>query len=522
MSRMWYEDRFDPVNHYRVIPSLLMTCRTIYEEVIVSVYSSGSFYMFYQKHGTLDRLRRLSPSAVRALSELTICLASTSCSSGNQCVSTDRYPPEDQEIMSKMDHGSALGTADPEIFDEWHSTWQSYLRPHILPSRLYLSFICDVSDETTGKAAVLPFLDQTQPQPLLAGCSVRLGRRRNPELETLAQRTVLGMTAALRSTPTVQATQRGFRFTDLPRELRLHILGFTDLITPNNEVEWNPQYKLNLRHAISEPETWRTVFDDPIVPCWRSSQPRGCFCRAYHAAYSTIYHCECWAPPTSFFLISRQVRQDALAVFYSQNKFVVTPDYVTWESFDDAALMTASAFLTDVLPRDSLKLIRRLEFVFAPKDEMQRFCGNEDLCRWTATLCELEPYFDLPRMTLEVSFAQRPEHWDDHFYNRRGQDLGKARQDMATQAYIEVLSSFKSLHGLGRFFVYIMDRFRTSKHDSDEDKVEQCKTMTMLEQETERMVMGAAYDAHAVGKGLEPSSKWLPHHNDYIFYQLHY
>jgi len=73
-------------------------------------------------------------------------------------------------------------------------------------------------------------------------------------------------------------------------------------------------------------------FQDVQAPCWAKSPLLGCYCRARHSAASTIYRCDCWAPPTAFFLASRALREDAILVFFGMNRIVVVPEHATMQS----------------------------------------------------------------------------------------------------------------------------------------------------------------------------------------------
>jgi hypothetical protein len=100
------------------------------------------------------------------------------------------------------------------------------------PSRLQLHFFCDVDDLEAGMRAVEPFLSM----PTLADCSIRLGQKANLALQDLARKTATGAVGCYSDEP-----RSPFRFLDLPQELRLQILEYTDLVTPLCEVERNPK-----------------------------------------------------------------------------------------------------------------------------------------------------------------------------------------------------------------------------------------------------------------------------------------
>jgi hypothetical protein len=87
-------------------------------------------------------------------------------------------------------------------------------------SRLQLHFFCDVNDLEAGTSAVELILSM----PTLAACSVRLCQKTNPAVQDLARKTATRAVGCCSDEP-----RSPFRFLDLPQELRLQILEFTDL-----------------------------------------------------------------------------------------------------------------------------------------------------------------------------------------------------------------------------------------------------------------------------------------------------
>lgn len=186
--------------------------------------------------------------------------------------------------------------------------------PLIEPQTLELSFICDVADLETAEA-IAASIDHF---PILRSCDMRLARRPNKQIQRIAQQ------VAVRAIGQAPSPTFPFHFMDLPTELRLQILEYTDLIMPLKEVEWNPKdgYYLTYRTRGCErpyepfwyprpiadcPPTGNWVPDSDVtgwpVPipcdqdfyhyscqfreCWQDAAESGCFCRRYHAAYTT-------------------------------------------------------------------------------------------------------------------------------------------------------------------------------------------------------------------------------------------
>jgi len=108
-----------------------------------------------------------------------------------------------------------------------------YLIPRIEPKKLNLYLVCDSADIQSARGIAGPLLQL----PLLKDCAIRFGRidcrsystETKRQLQQLAANTTLRLTGRLN----VQA----FRFLDLPQEIQLKILEFTDLVTPY-DIQW--------------------------------------------------------------------------------------------------------------------------------------------------------------------------------------------------------------------------------------------------------------------------------------------
>ena len=156
---------------------------------------------------------------------------------------------------------------------------------------------------------------------------------------------------------------------------------------------------------MTECEELDTAYRDLL--CWRRSCPRGCYCRR-HAAFSSSIHCSCWVPPRAIFLVSRSVREDALCVFYSRNRFVVLPAGAkTWLAVSSAPdKLPPSTFLRHVVPKDALRFLRHLEIVFPSfgEDVQCDYCPlkSPQFLEWKQTLQQVKPLLDLPKLTVRV------------------------------------------------------------------------------------------------------------------------
>jgi hypothetical protein len=120
---------------------------------------------------------------------------------------------------------------------------QSYIYRRVGVGRLELSLVCDLDPEheyvlEAARLTAAPLMLFTP----LNDCHVRLGKVRNRPLEQLAQEAVLHTQSTTAPPPLESTTSRiSSSLLSLPLELHLHILEYTDLITPWKEVTWSRQ-----------------------------------------------------------------------------------------------------------------------------------------------------------------------------------------------------------------------------------------------------------------------------------------
>ncbi|EAQ89009.1 predicted protein [Chaetomium globosum CBS 148.51] len=281
--------------------------------------------------------------------------------------------------------------------------------PPPLRRRIYLylglessPLVCDL-DPQNGHAldvagsVTAPLCDLFRP---LRNRHVRLAKRPDSRLQEAARDAVMqarGIAAPyLKPSSTPAATS----LMDLPRELRLQNLEYTDLIVPWREVTWSRQDLGYVAFATENSPRWGDVTCTPsLFNCWRikgDGQSIGCFCRRYHSASSSA--CRCWLPPTPLFLVCRTLYQEALFVFFSSNEFFVHDlrSDPAWYDYPNERL-AASLFLREVTPACALVHLRFLELVFpayfAPSWPR---AGQPAMQDWFATIDWLQDKINAP------------------------------------------------------------------------------------------------------------------------------
>lgn len=214
---------------------------------------------------------------------------------------------------------------------------------------------------------------------------------------------------------------------ELPRDIRLRILGYTDLVAPWKEVSWcrarRGYWITRVEHdddeALHSPEVRHGY---QFSQCSRPASPPhpsvGCFCRRRHAAFSS--QCRCWVPPTALFLVCRALRAKDELVFYGSNRFVVVdgpspgnPGRAWLKGGYPHPSFAASQFLRDFVPRHCLNRLRSVELVFSPFHDMDRGWppeGHLALQVWAELIHIIGGELNLPGLTLRVVMAGVFDH----------------------------------------------------------------------------------------------------------------
>lgn len=526
---------------FQTFHGLLLCCRTVYVEASALLYSANRFVVRYQPARTLAPLRALSPRALASLTHLKVVLNQTSChheraghEGNSQCCGADPefkatpccYPQFHVDNHDPpLDASSGLSQA---VFTEWHET-AAYLASHIVPGRLELSLVCDVQHNDREAAQLV--LDGLRLLPPLKDCHIRVCGTREPQLQRLVQDAVLrarGITS-LSPGPAAAASPAPPRpyLVNLPRELRLRILEYTDLVTPWKEVQWS---RWSNGYQIERPRCELLACGIPcraefhhgcqFTQCWKTPQTEpsvGCFCRRRHTAFSS--RCRCWAPPTPLFRVCRALYADASKVLYNHNRLIVvdslhcTPAAPMCPGDYSHQTFAASQFLRHVVPPHCLWHIRFLELVFGPITHLCRpRDGHPAIQDWSNTLDWVKHELNLPALTLRVVMAPDIEG--------PSVSITKAQGKEVLAVYNSILAPLRSLgaatdRGLARFYADLHWPLRWSREvmakreKNEEDTVAWVDSKDReLKRRTEQHVMGARYEGGGI-VGSEPEkSVW--------------
>ena len=544
---------------------LLLSCRYLYTESSALLYSANRFIIPYSRAGSLGPLRTLRAQAISSLTNLRIVLNQASChhpdryndgpghccqegreeddfSGAYHCKKYHRLhsPP----LLGPVPEGNDGPLAAVQtLVDEWRLV-ASRLASHLVPGRLELSLVCDIDSEheqtvDVAKSVVEPlrFL------PSLKNCHVRLCKTPDCRLQRVAQEAALGKvgitTPYLDPSPTQQRN-----LMTLPRELRLRILEYTDLITPGREVTWSREDSDCKYTGLGYGCKWRCPHDARSIchftRCWylkKAAWLVGCFCRRRHAAFSTTDTCTCWSPPgPNLFLVCRALYKEAQLVFFSGNRFIVHDFYAApayklpelpleddpwgegpWPSREPYPYerFAASHFLRDVMPTDCIAHLRFLELVFPPYyPPTWPETDHPAMQDWRKTVSWLRDKINGPALTLRLVVAPL-SHVVPINYLRV--TITVEEGEITHEAYMNLVRPLRQLaegpNALAKFYAslpYPWEQTEASKIRGRGDNWYWLhKEVRELRERTERLVMGDRYDSlYAVNKEAPEVSLW--------------
>ncbi|KAK4032843.1 hypothetical protein C8A01DRAFT_40693 [Parachaetomium inaequale] len=561
---------------------LLLSCRVIYTEAAALLYSANRFVLHYahahahvagpglsEPPEPLAPLFALTAASLASLTSLTIVLNQASChhhfgfagyyssccldrnDTGPGLVASwlcERHhagahrlpllaPPspvepkgdgDDTDTDTNSDNDAQYAAAQL-LLAVWHSA--AARLSHITSGRLDLGLVCDIDPQheralEVARSVITPLTLI----PRLRDLYIRLCKTIDPRLQRVAQDAVsqvLRIPAAPYSRPPTRTT-----LTSLPRELRLRILEYTDLITPSREVTWSRQDRgYVIFYRDSEQSAPDRKYRQQFSPCLSSQLARtfiGCFCRRRHTAFSRT--CTCWAPPgPALFLVCRSLCQDAQLTFFSGNHFIIhdykadpsweVPFLGRWETdhqgpaprYDyPSERFAASQFLREVIPRHCLAYLHFLELVFPPYlPHSWPRAGQPAMQDWLATVDWLQDKINAPGLTIRLVGADVSCFSPDVYKTT----ITIADAEAITRSYEELWGSLKPLadNGLARFYAHFpcpWQFFGTSRNYLKRWKWLKAQRQ-VLKERAERLVMGDRYEElYANGREEPHESFW--------------
>lgn len=463
--------------------SLMLVCRTLYQEVCPIVYGQNQFFISRNAPCGLRALFNLGPLALASLLSIQISI--------HECQFVCKAFKCSQACDDCDDLSLSLGTRplahispnSRSVITEWEMLC-AHIAPYLKPSRLRLCVICDTDSCETAKKIVKPM----QLFSSLGACAIRLSNNSVSGLRSLAAHTALSLTSKGAENPASY---------DLPYELKSEILQYTDLVAPH-DLQWVPQQGYICRSGgIDSMRQCLQLRPDSLNPCELCALiHRHCYRgKAQNAAlYSS---CSCWRFPANYFLVSREVHQIATRIFYSNNHFNI----FCYDNHSKEPTLHLAKFppFTKRLTGNALPYLRSLQFMISDIPSFPSPQASVSIKNWTECVRMLKQDGDIPRLSITIDFSRAGEIvevYDDHL-------AAFERDKRARVTEQRIIGSLKLLHGLKDLFVHWgYPRYRETypRHSADERE----KREIMLEQS----VMGQDYNATARGKYVFKDRWW--------------
>ncbi|KAH6640372.1 hypothetical protein F5144DRAFT_589860 [Chaetomium tenue] len=550
---------------------LLLCCRDLYVETTALLYSTNLFILHYadlnlnpprriSAQPPFQALYDLTPSTLLSLSHLKIVVNESSCHQPNInnyricCLQGpgggyaifggagedwhDIHPHSHQSPFlnwsSTDGYYDELDTAHSAL-DDWHSA-ATHLFSHVHPGRLALSLVCDIDPQhpralDMAKKAVSPLC--RLPRSFLRECNVRLAKSADCRFRQLAEATVLhtvGVTTPLSNQPPNTVTT----LTGLPRELRIRILQYTDLITPRKDVIWSREHRAYTVMFIGWERDSESTSDahhgSQFFSCWDDTNVNngqgttsGCFCRQ-HAAFS--FTCQCWAPPgPSLFLVCRTLCDDARFVFFSGNRFTIHDHKLAppWELpmlghvEHDGPVPTypypyerfvVSDFLRNVVPTCALTHLRFLDIIFPPYRAGSWPEKEHPVMQdWWSTVDWLRDQINPAALTVRLAVSQLGDAPSPYYRTITNQE-----GDKLLEAFLNLSQPLAALgkDGLARFYALFPYPWQFTAQSKARNRDNQDYRWLYWEEEAlkervERYVMGDRYESLYANGKKEPN-----------------
>ena len=316
------------------------------------------------------------------------------------------------------------------------------------PLQVSFSLSCHCYSSAEAQKASMPVVQL----PTMKSCAIRLGQLPNEELKWISERT------ALQVLPRPADRGKPFPFENLPKEIRLQVFGFTDLIAQWDKTQW---YR-NGMHVLDGKIHLRKQC------CTRCTDSLdSCCCGTREAAFSL--RCACFQFPTALFQVNKQLYFEAREVCYSRNRFIFEGDpCLTWK------LLTS-------LPLSSLRSLRNITFLFTDViggEKMRKWNertedGRNLRSNWEALVKFVQNKLILSNLSITIDAGSMAL---DYMLYEDPDEL-----QWVYPAYRRIISPFRQVRDLKRFHVLLSAFYE-------------------YEAVAEKEVMGEAYDSEQDGK----------------------
>ncbi|KAH7390653.1 hypothetical protein BKA66DRAFT_41298 [Pyrenochaeta sp. MPI-SDFR-AT-0127] len=513
-------------NVYGLHQSMLLTSKQIHREVEAFTYAGAVFRVCLGQPLGFARLWRMSDNALCNLGSLTIRLDTP------KTVVWDDAWPRLPTPPACIDLSTACGRI---VLKRWKLTLEGLVRS-IRPGQLRLRVIFYAKTMGDATAIIEPMMQL----PRLKDCGICAEicgqtcwwrprvhtwqyeppqeRNKDTEISRFIENSIRSLTLVYHRDITP------FRYLDLPQELRFAILEYTDLVSPF-AVQWRPrEWIVDSRSCLfDQRDGHRKMINKYEFPgsrqhyrgpnmedidrfsCCGQCSPEDntniCYCSDYAPIRSSS--CECHFSRRILFSVSRQVRQDALSVYYANNHILVTPycspklrqamcygDLWPMNGIHYLQKIELSLYLSSVA-RYALQYIRRLEWILPRSKQTYLLPRTPAWFDYLDTILVMQHAMNIPALTFTINISHRPSY----------------------QAYPECMLSHEEARDWSETIILPMTRLGEAGlkdffvhlrwNDIGED------TRVQYEQQLERAVMGKQYHSAERGKPEENLHKLL-------------
>ncbi|KAI8944515.1 hypothetical protein F4801DRAFT_585343 [Xylaria longipes] len=512
-SQAWMEEQFG------LVASLLRTCKAIHAEVQSFLYANNGIAVLNEHvESGLNIVSRMTPDQCRSLRDLYVQL----------------------HVEGSYD------SLTPGHIAAWQTTARHILS-HVHPRSLTLHLMCDTGDSLETHAVLEPLLELPG---TLKACELRLASRRDHRLISFAKEAA----ARVEARDDTTTYSKSFRFLDLPTELRIEILRYTDLVTPYNQVEWNseqgfhvldPAYDCYVGDSLGEPfhdnafiQDSESYLEGDIQNPVNGKLHRACrffrcktkspfeagdFCGRRRSAYSPV--CRCWIPPAPLMLVCRTMYEDAIRTLYSYNRIIITPpggrfDLCLGPNYLPSRL-EAARFITRHMYPHVLQHLRHLEIVFPELDPS--FCPETSspfYLDWRFAIDHLKWHGNLHGLTFTIHISSDSASRDPwlRYVNKRFKQGETTETECMLRPYTQLITPLQNLREMQGLFIHLQWLWYWKSYENlfwidwdVEGRLRQRprKVHRAFEDLLEWFVMGKDYDSFAIGKAEEQPSEWL-------------
>ncbi|KAJ9203456.1 hypothetical protein DTO164E3_2378 [Paecilomyces variotii] len=380
---------------------IFLVSHAVYRDAFSTFYSKNKFTVFLRRRSDLVTFRI---SAARGLKHI-------------RSIHVDLQTYDNRTIKADM--------VEVDCHRACLNLWRSFSQVIAtgMPRLRYFSIKCRVKDPETAMAVV----ENLEDFPALAGCSFYFNALPLPSVISVAR------DAAEYATTVVKDTSEPFPFLKLPKELQLMV--WRHLLV----VRWDPF--IHSSKACAGLTTFQShkcerAQDTSYLMCCGTCSMTGatCFCSYGQTALSST--CSCFRSPLPYFLVNREMYEDASGIFYTSNRFAFiqeNPDQMMrfLHPFSNATLAKIRYLIVKFPPAH--------RSFGSPAPKLERSLQLS----WSILLRFFKEHFCMDRLSLTIVDL-----------GTLGSPLIRSERNGYLRRFFQVFSALRGIHS---FQVYLLD-----------------------------------------------------------------